>query len=156
MVCQGHLLCAIFLRQVLWQLRSESKMMYNVREHMTAFYRCIKVVIEIMYVHVAIAETPARCDMEVANDLVDSKASLYPTPLSPLRIQPLSIMFALALLDILTTPESPRGSGVRLPNFITGIATAWFLRIGRRIRTIASAAVGWIKMCCLVIHGVPM
>jgi hypothetical protein len=61
-------------------------MMYFVREHMATFYRCIEVVIEIMYVHVAIAETPPWRDMEVANDLVDSKAPLYPTPLSPLRI----------------------------------------------------------------------
>jgi hypothetical protein len=131
-------------------------MMYDVREHMTALYRCIEVVIEIMYVHVAIAETPPRGDMEVANNLVDSKASFYPTPFFPLRIQPLSIVFTLALLDVLTTPESPGGRGVRLPNFFAGIATARFLRIGWRIRTIASTTVGWIKMCRLVIHRVPM
>jgi hypothetical protein len=131
-------------------------MVYDVREHMTAFYRCIEVVIEIMYVHVAIAEASPWCDMEVANDFVDSKASLYPTPLPPLRVQSLSIMFALALLDIFTTPESPGDRGVRLPNFITSIATAWFLRIRRRICTIASTTIGWIKMCRLIINRVPM
>ena len=67
----------------------------------------IKKVVEIMHVHVAVAETSSRCNMEISNDLIDADPAFDPATLLSLRIQSLPIMFTLALLDILTSPESP-------------------------------------------------
>jgi hypothetical protein len=130
-------------------------MMDDMRKHMTTFHGCIKVVIKVMYVHIAIAETTARCHMEIANDLIDSKASFYSASLSSLRIQSLSIVFALALLDVLTSSKCPGDRSIGLADFVASVAAPWLLRVRRRICTIAFATIVWSKMCSLVFHRVP-
>jgi hypothetical protein len=54
-------------------------MMNGVRENMTSRDWGIEVVVEIVDVHVAIAETASRRDVKVTNDLVDSDTSLDTT-----------------------------------------------------------------------------
>jgi hypothetical protein len=78
-----------------------------VREHMAALDRCIIEVVEVVDVHIAVTETPSRCDVEVPDNFVDSQATLYAASLTPLGIQALGIVFSLTLLDVLATSKSP-------------------------------------------------
>ena len=71
------------------------------------FNRALVVVVEVVYVHIAITETPPWCYVEITDNLVHPQASFYAAALSPLFIQPLSIVFALTLFNILPSTESP-------------------------------------------------
>ena len=64
-------------------------------------------VVEIVYVHVTVAETPSWCDMEVSDNLVDPQAAIDTAPLATLGVQPFCIVLAFTLLHILSTLESP-------------------------------------------------
>src|SRR6266576_1385470 len=98
--------------------------MDNMCEDMATVHRCVKVVVKIVNMHIAIAETPPRCDVEVANDLVDSKAPLYSTTLFSLGVQSFAIMLSLTLFHVIPSSKSPRLCSISLPNFIASIATA--------------------------------
>ena len=116
-------------------------MMDGMREDMHPFGRSIEVVIQIMDVHIAIAKTSSRCDMEITDDLVHAKCSLNSASLLPLRVQSLSIVFAFALLDVFSSAESPRHTGISLSNFVASIAATRLLRIWRRSCAVTSTAV---------------
>lgn len=76
-------------------------------EDVTARDRSLVEVIEVVHVHISVGETPSWCNMEVANNLVDSYMALNATSLSALGVEPLSIVLSLALLDILASLEGP-------------------------------------------------
>ena len=97
------------------------------REHMAAFNCSIEVVIEIMNVHISVAETPPWRNVEVSNDLIDTNSSLYAASFLALGIQSLAVVFALALLYIFSSSKGPRLAGICLSNFVTGVTTAGFL-----------------------------
>lgn len=67
----------------------------------------IEVVVEIMYMHVAIAETSAWCNMKVANDFVHPKPAFYSAALFPLLIQLFRVMLPLTLFHVFSAPEGP-------------------------------------------------
>lgn len=75
MVCPWQCLRAHLLRNLFWQLRSKAEVMDLVREYVASFHRRIEVVIQVVYVHVAVAETPSWGNVEVTDDLVDSDTS---------------------------------------------------------------------------------
>ncbi len=58
--------------------------------------------------HVAVAEAAAGRQVEVAHHLVDAQAALDAAALVTLLVQPLGVVLALALLDVLAAPEGPR------------------------------------------------
>jgi hypothetical protein len=57
-----------------------------VRKDMAAVHRGIKVIVEIVNMHVPVTETSSRRDVEVSNNLVDSDQTLYATSFLSLRI----------------------------------------------------------------------
>ncbi len=74
-------------------------------EGMATFDGGVKVIVEIMDVHVAVAETAPRGNVKVAHHLVDADDALNTATFLPLCIQFLTVAFSLALLDALTTTE---------------------------------------------------
>lgn len=72
---------------------------------MAALDGAVKVVVQVVHVHVAVAEAAARCDVEVAHDLVDADHAFDPAALVALLVEPLAVSLALALLHALAAPE---------------------------------------------------
>jgi hypothetical protein len=68
----------------------------------------LEVVLQVMDVHVTCGERLSGCDVEVADNLVDSDAALETAALLSLCIKMFGIVFALALLDVLSTAKGPR------------------------------------------------
>ena len=95
-----------------------------VRKNVASWHWGIEIVVQIMNVHVAIAETASWGNVEVAHDLVDSDSSLNTASFLSLSVQSLSVMFALTLFDVLASSESPRNTCVCLSHFVASIATA--------------------------------
>lgn len=84
----------------------------------------VQIVIQVVYMHHAIAETASGSNVEVSNDFVDAETTLYPTSLISLRFQLLRVVFPFALLDAFAFAERPRHSGVRLSYFLACLTTA--------------------------------
>jgi hypothetical protein len=63
-------------------------------------------------------------------------------------------MHALALLDILPAPECPRAGGIRLPDFLAGVAAALLGCVRRSRGAVTVAAVRGIQMGCAVFRRV--
>jgi len=100
-----HTLLADSLDDFVGQLRAKAQVVHFVRERVLDTFAAGKVVLQVMYVHVAIAKTLAGCEVEVSNHFVDTDATLDTTSLAPLLVQVLAVVFPLALLDILAAPE---------------------------------------------------
>jgi hypothetical protein len=141
------------LSDVFWELWSKSKRMNLMREYMTAWDWGVEVVVKVVYMHIAVAETPSWSNVEVANNFVHSKTSFNSASFLSLGIQSLSIVLALALFHVLTSPKSPRYTCVRLSDFVASITAALFDCIWRRICAIASATVIGVQMRSLVVSG---
>lgn len=107
---------------ILGQLRTEAQVMHLVREGVRL--GAAEVVVEVVHVHVAIAEALARREVEVAHDLIDADAALDAAALAPLRVELLAVVLALALLHALAVSKGPGLGCVRLPHFGTRIAAA--------------------------------
>lgn len=123
------------------QLRTKAQRMDGVGEVVRLALRNIPVVLQVVNVHVAIAEASARGKMEVAHHLVHAQVSLDATALLALGIELLGVVLALALLDILTSAKGPRGQGVCFSDFVAGIAAAGLLGVGGRLGAVTIAAV---------------
>lgn len=110
----------------------------------------LEVVLQIVYVEVAIGEGLPGCNVEVTNDLVDANVSLEAASFLALLIEVLGIVLALALLDTLAAAERPRDRGVRITDFIAGIAASGFLCAGWGGSAKAVSAVSRVEMCSFV------
>ncbi len=108
--------------------------------------RHIEVIIQIVHVHLPVAETAPRRDVEVTNHLVHAEAALDAAALAALRVQQVAVVFALALLDALAAAEGPADRGVGFADFFAGVAAAGFDGRGGRGGTEAVAAVVWGEM----------
>ena len=150
----GHGLGAHLLVHVVGQLGPEAKMVDRVGERVAALHRRLPVVLEVVHVHVAVAEAPAGRKVEVANDLVDAQATVDAAALMPLLVQLLSVVLALALLDPLALTKRPRRLRVRLPDLIACLAAAGLRRVARRGRAVAWSTVRGIQMRRGLIRGV--
>lgn len=120
-------------------------------ENVASLNRGIEVVIEIVDVHIAIAETASRGDVEVAYDLVDSDSSLNAASFLSLRVQSFSVMFPLALFDILASSKCPGNTGVCLSHFVASITATGFLSIRRRVCAVTPSTVIGVQVRSLVI-----
>jgi hypothetical protein len=154
MVCPGKRLRARLRDNIIWKLWSKAERVDVVRENMTAWDRSIEEVVKIVDMHIPVAETPSRGDMEISNNLVNSQTPLNTAALLSLRIQSFCIVFTLALLYILASSEGPGHTGIRFSNFVTGITASRFLCVRRWCCTVTATAVIRVKVCCLII-GVP-
>jgi hypothetical protein len=86
--------------------------------------------------------------VEVADDLVHAQAALDAAAFVALLVQALGVVLAQALLDVLALAEGPGRLGVRLPDFVAGVAAAGFLGVGRGRGAVAVAAVARVEMGC--------
>lgn len=107
MVCPRHDFPLELVDDVIWQSWSKSKLVNSMGEWMSTRNWGIEVVLEIVNVHVAIAETASWGNVEVSNDLVHAESSLNSAAFFSLRIEPLSIVFPLTLLDTLSLAKCP-------------------------------------------------
>jgi hypothetical protein len=127
------------LAKIIWKLGSKPELVDRVLKRVGNI--ALPVVLQIVHVHVAVAETAAGGKVEVANDLVDTQATLDTAALLSLLVQLLGIVLALALLDILSPAKGPRGLRVGLADLVTGLTAAFLLRVGRRRGTVATSTV---------------
>lgn len=149
-----HGLRAQFARHLLGDLRPKAQRVDVVRERMPPLHGRIEVVIQVVYVHGAVAETAPGCDMKVADHLIDPEAALDAAPLLALLVEALGIMFTLALLDVFAAAKGPRHGRVGFPHFFARIAAACFGGIGGSGRAVAVSAVGGIKVDGYAVFGV--
>lgn len=140
-VCPWHRFTARLGNNGIRELWSKTESVDLVSKHMAAWEWRVVEVVEVMHVHVAVAETPSGGDVEVSNHFVDSDASLYPAPLAPLSIQSLRIVFPRALLDILASFKSPGHASVCIADLFTSITAPRLLCIWRRRSAKTFAAV---------------
>lgn len=129
--------------------------MHRVCERVTTLDRALEIVIQIVDMHVAITEAPARRDVEITDDLIDPKSAFYPTSFLALRIETLGIPFSLALLDVLAPPKRPGDRSICFADIFASVTAASFLGVGRAWSAVAAAAVRGIEMGSYFICGVP-
>jgi hypothetical protein len=89
--------------------------------------------------------------MEISYDLVDPDTPFNAASFFSLRVQSFSIVFALALFDVLASSESPGNAGICLSHFVASIAAAWLLRVRRWVCAVTSSTIIRIQMGRLVI-----
>jgi hypothetical protein len=102
-----EMLCAPFPAHFVWQLRAKPEIMYLMRKCMPSLHRCVKVIVEIMYMHIPVAETPSWRDMEIAHNFIYPHNSFDSASLFPLRVEAFTVSFAFTLLNALTPPKRP-------------------------------------------------
>ena len=125
------------------------------REGVAARDGALEVVIQVVHVHVAVAEAAPGRDVEVADHLVDAQAALDAAAFLALGVQPLAVVLPLALLDVLAAAEGPRHGRVRFPHFFARVAAAGLDGVGGRVGAVAAAAVVWVEVHGDVVLGVP-
>ncbi len=103
-----------------------------------------KVIFQIMHMHLSVAETLPRREMEVSDDLIDADAAFNAAAFAALLVELFTVVFPLALLDVFATPEGPGGRGVGVANFRAGVAAPGLRSGGGGGRAVAAAAVGGI------------
>lgn len=136
------------------QLGTETEIVDDVGEVVLGVVGRIPVVLEIVDVHVAVAEAAARRKVEVSNDLVDAETTLDAASLLALLLQLLGVMLAQTLLDILALTERPRSLRIRLSNLLASVTAAGFLGVGRGRGAIAGAAVVGVQVLGGLVAGV--
>lgn len=110
----------------------------------------MEVILQIMHMHVSIAEALAGREVKVPVHLVHANAAEDATTFLPLRLEPLGVVHALALLHALAPPKRPTLFRVRLSHFVARIAAAGFF--GRRWgwRAVACAAVVRVEVDSII------
>ncbi len=134
----------VLLPQILGQLGPEAELVDLVLERMLD--RALPVVLQVVDVHVSVAEAATRRKVEVTDDLVHADSAGDPAALMSLLVKLLGVVFPLALLDTLALSKGPRGLRVRLPNFVASITATGFLGIRRWGCTITLATVIGVEM----------
>lgn len=87
------------------QLRTEAKLVDCVGESMRVFV--LEVVLQVVYVKVAVGERLSGCNVEVSNHFVDADATFETTSFLTLLVEVLGVMFPLTLLYTFPTTERP-------------------------------------------------
>ena len=151
----GHGLGSQLLLNAIGDLRSEAQIVNLVREGVHLRYGHVPVVLEIVHVHVAIAEAAARRKVEVADDLVDSQVALNAAALAPLFIQPLRVVLALALLHALASTEGPGGLCICFAHLVASVAASRLDSAAGGVRAVTRSAVAWVQMRRRFLSRVP-
>lgn len=155
MIRPGKLLCAHLGKCIIRKGRSKSERMDGMREWMATWDRSIEEIIEIVDMHIPVAETPSRRNVEISNNLIDSDASLDTAPLLSLQIQSFSVVFPFALFYILSPSKSPRLSGISFSNLLASITTSLLLCIWRRLCAVTTTTVVRSQVRSLIV-SMPM
>jgi hypothetical protein len=136
------------LRDLVRQLRTESKLMDAVSHRMLVIrsQAGVQVRIQIVSVNVSAGEAAAGSDVEIADHLVHSDDTLNPAALPALGINAFRVALSLTLLDVLSLSECPLPRRVRFSNFVTGVTTARFNGILRRGSTSTFTTVVRVQM----------
>lgn len=151
-----HRLGAELLANLFRQLGPKAERVDRVPERVAALDGCLPVVLEVVNVHVVVAETPARRNVEVAHNFVDAQAALDAAPFGALLVEALSVVFARALLDVLATAKRPRRLRVCFTHLVARVAAAGLGGVGGGWRAVAVAAVGGVEVLCgfvVVVQG---
>lgn len=130
-------------------------MVNSMRKCVSVFVWVLEIVVQIMDVHVAIAETPTRSNVEVADNFVDTESTLNPATFLALRVQTLRIAFQLALLDIFSSTKRPRHRSIRFTDFVASIAAAGLLSVWWGWSTVTATTVIRVEMVGFVFGRVP-
>lgn len=130
------------------KLGTEAKLVNLVGEGMRILI--LEVVLEIVYVKVAVRERLSGRNMKVTDNLVDADASLKTTSFLTLLVEMFGVVFSLALFNSLSTTERPRYRSVCVANFVAGIAAAGLDCVGGGRCAVTFAAVIGSKMRRLV------
>jgi len=109
------------------QLRPEAQVVDRVRERVRLV---AEVVVQVVHMEIAVGKGFARRNVEVSNDFVDADGAGKTAALAALLVELLGVVLALALLDVLAAAKRPRDGGIRFADFVAGLATAGFDRIG--------------------------
>ena len=104
------------------------------------------VVLQIVNVHISVAEASAGGEMKVANNFVHLQETINTAALSALLLQSLGVVLALALLKGSTATKGPRNLRVSLADFLAAVAAAGLLDVVRRRGTTAIATVAGIQV----------
>lgn len=111
----------------------------------------LEVILEVVYVHVSGRERLSRRDVEVADNLVDSNATLETATFLTLFVEMFGVVFALALLHSLAATKRPRYRGVCVADIVAGVTAVGLDGIGRSRRTIALSTVIGVEMLRFVL-----
>ena len=69
--------------------------------------RTVKVVVQVVDMHISATEAPAWGNVEVANDFVNAQVAFDPTAFVALFVKALSISLPFTLLNTLSSAKSP-------------------------------------------------
>jgi hypothetical protein len=105
--------------------------------------------------NVSAGETAAGSDVKVADHLVHSDHTLDSAALVTLGIDSLRVVLSQTLLDVLPPSKCPLLPRVRFSDLVTGVATAWFDCIIRRISTSTFTTVVRVQMDGYFIRRMP-
>lgn len=130
------------------EMGPEAKVMDDVSEVMGNFR--VPVVLEVVHVHIAVAEAAPRGEVEVSDDLVDTQAAFDSASLVALLVETTRIVFQYTLLDIFSASETPLCLGIRLTHLVTRVAATWLRGVGRGRGTIAGTAIVGVEMRSLI------
>ena len=130
-------------------------MMNRMCECVTVLGRIFEIIVQVVDVHVAVAEAPAWRNVEIPNDLVDPESPLDPTTFFALRIQTLGVAFPLTLFDILASTKGPRYRSVCFAHLLACVAAARPLSVRWCWSAVTAAAIFRVEMSRFVLLRVP-
>lgn len=122
----GHLLRAERFGDGVGDLGTEAQVVYRVGESVRLAFGRVEVVVQIMHVHCAVAETATWRQVEIPYDFVHPESAFDSTPLLALRVELLAVVLPLALLHVFAFSKSPADAGVGFAHFFAGGAAALF------------------------------
>lgn len=147
---------APLVRKGVGEFRSKAQAVDLVREDVSALDRSLVVVRQIVEMQVAVAETAAGSNVEVANDFVDVQIAFDSASFLSLLVEALGVAFTFALLHVLAAAESPGVSSIGLTNFLAGIAAVLLDSILRRRGTITATAIIRVEMRSSFFSSMPV
>ncbi len=150
-VSPGRRTLAQLLDHSLGQLGAEAQVVDVVRKVVLLVTRHLPVVLEVMHVHVAVAETAAGSQMKVAHDLVHLQETVDAAALVPLLFQTLRVVLALALLKGLAVSKGPGHLCICLAHLLARVAAAGLLDIAWGWRAAAVAAVAGVQVLSSIV-----
>ena len=141
--------------QLRGHLRAEAELVDLVREGVALVDGRVEIVVQVVHVHVAVAEAAARSDVEVPHDLVHPQIAFDPAALVALFVQSLPVVFSFALLDAFAPAKGPPHAGVGFADFVAGVTAARFRVAGWRVCAETASAILWIKMRGFFVFRMP-
>ena len=117
--------------QLSGKLRSKPELVDLVGHAVLVFGGCPRheVVLDVMRMQVHVCEAATRCNVEVADHLINPQNTFDPTAFAALGLKFLAVSFPLTLLNVLADSKRPFLGRVCFSHFIAGTAAAGLDRI---------------------------